>query len=376
MARTALDEMYGGTFQLSTGAASTMPLPSGVPGAARLIENIGNTFADLPDARELPIGGPVYVVWNNHTSGSALLLRDAAHGTLANLGNDDVATCYLIDNTTEAGTWIINTSTAAHSSAQTITVDQFHIELGPGINLGQNIRTLCNQQGYTGTNPARVQVFVGPQGSATVGAVGGLTAGGAAMDTGTFPAGSIIVLTVLANGYISGRGGNGGTGQPITGGTSASPTYGSVVNGADGGDGLYVRCDTALYNYGRVQGGGGGGSGGGAVGAITGPGGGGGAGYYPCARGPQGTYPTGQGFGGGGSGLKGRLNLAGLGGGTGNGAPAGTGGAGGDPGQNGNAASDGTAGIGQAGYAIKTLSSVTLTKVVAGNIDGSEGVLV
>jgi hypothetical protein len=196
------------------------------------------------------------------------------------------------------------------------------------------------------------------------------------MDTGTFPAGSIIILTVLENGYISGRGGNGGGGQPITGGTPASPTLGSVTVAAAGGDGLHVRCDTVLYNYGRIQGGGGGGSGGGAVGAITGPGGGGGAGYYPCARGSQGTFPANQGFGGGGHGTRGRLNKAGLGGGINNGAPAGTGGAGGDPGQNGNDSSSTAGGFGVAGNSISVdTSEATLTKVVAGNIDGPESTL-
>ena len=376
MARTALDEMYGGTFQLSTGTASTLPLPSGVPGAARLIESVGNSIADTPDARLLPVGGPVYVVWNNQTSGGTMLLRDAAHGTLANLGNHDVATCYLLDNTTEAGTWIVQTSTAAQSSAQTITVDEFDLELGSGLNLDINIRTLCDQQGYAGVNPARVRVWVGPQGSATVGVVGTYTNTiHPGMRTGTFPAGSIIVLTVLPNGFITGQGGDGGTGQPITGGTPSSPTYGSVVNGTDGSDGLHVACDTILYNYGRIQGGGGGGSGGGASGSVSGPGGGGGAGYYPSPAGLRGSVPVNQGFAYGGSGDKGRVNQAGLGGGHNNGAPAGTGGAGGDPGQNGNPASDGTSAFGQAGYAIKVDASVTLTKVVAGNIDGAEGVL-
>jgi hypothetical protein len=372
MPRTALDEMWGG-YIVAGNVDQLVPLPSGVPGAARLI-GATNTSVLLQDARLLPVGGPVYTVWNNHAS-LQCAVKDKAGTQLTLLNPDAVAVCYLVDNSTEAGTWIVENKQGSVSSAQTITVDEFTIEFGPGVNLGVNLRTMCDQLGYTGSNPARVNVFVGPQGSATTGAVGGLTAGGPAMDTGTFPTGSVVMLTVLDNGYISGRGGDGGDGQPITGGTVSLPTYGSVVVGSDGGDGLYVRTDTILYNYGRIQGGGGGGSGGLASGSVTGPGGGGGAGYFPCARGRQGTYPSGLGFSGGGNGARGVLNQPGLGGGVNNGGPAGTGGTGGEPGQAGGDSTPATGGYGQPGFAIKVASGVTLTKVVAGNIDGSEGTL-
>lgn len=374
MARTAIEEMWGGYHAQSVGSTNLLPLPSGVPGAARFIE-LKDGGCKLQDARLLEVGGPVYTIWNNQSGSGTAALQTAAGVTLATVAHDSVTQCYLVDNSTQAGTWVLRTANGSHSAAQTIAVDEFTFELAAGTNLGVNIRTLCDQEGYAGTNPVRVNVFVGPQGSATVGAVGGSTAGGEAMDTGTFPAGSIIILTVLANGYISGRGGAGGTGQPITGGTTASPTYGSVVVGGNGSDGLYVRCNTILYNYGRIQGGGGGGSGGGAVGAVSGPGGGGGAGYWSSPAGLEGSYVQSSGFSGGGSGDSGRLNAAGDGGGVGNGAPAGTGGAGGDPGQAGNDSSSTAGGFGQPGFAIKVLSSVTLTKAVAGNIDGAEGAL-
>jgi hypothetical protein len=372
MPRTALDEMWGG-YVVASNVDQLVPLPSGVPGAARLI-GATNTSVLLQDARLLPVGGPVYTVWNNQAS-LQCAVKNRSGTQLTLLNPNAVAVCYLVDNSTEAGTWIVENTQGAASSPQTITVDEFTIELGPGTNLQVNIRSRCNQLGYTGANPARVQVFVGPQGSATVGAVGNFTRGQPAMDTGTFPAGSVIILTVLENGYITGRGGTGGTGQPITGGTPSSPQYGSVTVAGDGDDGLYVRTNTVLYNYGRIQGGGGGGSGGGAQGSVSGPGGGGGAGYWPSPRGVQGSVPAGQGFGVGGNGQNGVLNTPGLGGGVSNGAPAGTGGTGGEPGQNGGDSSDTAGGFGQAGFAIKVASGVTLTKVVAGNIDGSEGTL-
>ncbi len=367
--------MWGGTYT-PTGT-SNLPLPSGVPGAARFIYNTNDSgVLTMPDARLLPTGGPLYTICNNEGGSGSVIIKDNASGSLLTMNNHEVAHFYLVDNSTQAGTWqVVEVGTASFSSAQTITIDEFTIEFGPGVNLDANIRTMCDDLGYAGTNPVRVNVFVGPQGAATVGAVGSSSTSSPALDTGTFPAGSIIILTVLANGYIAGRGGQGGTGQPITGGTPSSPTVGSVTVAGSGGDGLYIRTQTVMYNYGRVQGGGGGGSGGSAVGAISGPGGGGGAGHRKGAAGPAGSFPTNQGFGSGGDGLAGFLNHAGEGGGTSNGAPAGTGGAGGDPGQAGSNASDGTSGVGAAGFAIKVASGVTFTKAVAGNIDGSEGTI-
>ena len=373
MARTALEEMWGG-YHRSTVNDGTVPLPSGVPGAARFIDN-GVAAIRLQDARLLPVGGPIYTVWNNQVGGGVALLKDAAGSTLDTLNNDEVAQCYLLDNSTAAGSWVLQVTQGTQSSAETITIDEFTIEFGPGLNLAVNIRTMCDQLGYAGVNPARVNVFVGPQGSATVGVVGSTSTSIAAMQTGTFPSGSLIILTILDNGFVAGRGGTGGSGQPITGGTPASPTYGTVGDGGDGGDALHIQCDTVLFNYGRIQGGGGGGAGGGASGSISGPGGGGGAGHKFSARGPTGTIPPNQGFGFGGNGLLGVLNEPGLGGGVNNGAPAGTGGTGGLPGQNGSAASAGSGVVGQAGFAIRVDPAARLTKNVTGSIDGNEGAL-
>lgn len=371
MPRTALDEMWGG-YMVAGNVDQLLPLPSGVPGAARLI-GATNTSVLLQDARLLPVGGPVYTVWNNQAS-LQCAVKNKAGTQLTLLNPNAVAVCYLVDNSTEAGTWIVENKQGSVSSAQTITVDEFTIEFGPGINLGVNLRTMCNQLGYTGSNPARVNVFVGPQGSATVGAVGGLTAGGPAMDTGTFPAGSVIMLTVLENGYITGMGGRGGDGAAITGGTPSSPTRGTIVQAGDGRDGLHVQTDTILYNYGRIQGGGGGGSGSGGSGSQSGHGGGGGAGYFRSFGGARGNVPSGQGFSRGGNGLRGLLNSPGLGGGVNTGGTI-YGGTGGEPGQAGGDSHDTAGGFGQPGFAIKVAAGVTLTKVVAGDIDGSEGTL-
>lgn len=371
MPRTALDEMWGG-YMVAGNVDQLLPLPSGVPGAARLI-GATNTSVLLQDARLLPVGGPVYTVWNNQAS-LQCAVKNKAGTQLTLLNPNAVAVCYLVDNSTEAGTWIVENKQGSVSSAQTIAVDEFTIQFGPGQTRQVNIRTMCNQLGYTGANPARVHVFVGPQGSATVGVVGSNSPSNVAMDTGTFPAGSMILLTVLDNGYITGRGGRGGSGAPITGGTVSSPQSGSITVAGDGGDGLYVRTDTVLYNHGRIQGGGGGGSGSGVSGSRSGHGGGGGAGYTPSGNGARGGIPAGQGFSLGLIGDRGVLNQGGLGGGISQNAAV-QGGSGGDPGQPGNDSSDTAGGFGQPGFAIKVAAGVTLTKVVAGNIDGSEGTL-
>lgn len=392
--------MWGG-YHLHSTVDGLLPLPSGVPGAARFIE-CSVAGMKLQDARLIEKGGPIYSIWC-HSVGP-VVIKDAANTTLASVAGGtpgSVTNCYLVDNSTQAGTWKLVESTASVSSPQTILTEEFTFYLGYGIEIGVNLRTLCDQEGYDGINPVRVNVFVGPQGTATSGAVGGLgvvntgspaAQGGEAMDTGTFPQSSIIILTVLDNGYISGRGGKGGTGQPITGGDPQSPIYGFVGQAYNGSDGLYIRTNTVLYNYGRIQGGGGGGSGGGAMflagqHTTSGPGGGGGAGYLSSEGNSQGIYPTQNYqttiphfFSPGGDGIGGRLNQPGEPGGTSNGAPAGLGGAGGDPGQpghssSGNGMSTPVGAFGYPGFAIRVASGISLVKAVPGNIDGLEGAL-
>lgn len=327
----------------------------------------------MPDARDLPLGGPIYTIWNNHSG--TCNVTDNAGGALRTQALDEVTHYYLLNNSTQAGTWLVQTvGTASHSSALSTSYDEFTLEIGVGVALNLNIRTMCDQLGYAGSNAARVYVYVGPQGGATHGAIGADSTGGPSLDTGTFPANSLIILTVLENGYIAGRGGDGGQGQIISSVTSGTATYGAIGNGTNGEDALHIKCDTVLYNYGKIQGGGGGGGGGPASGLVSGPGGGGGAGYNGAPGGDQGTFPFQVGCSGGGNGNAGSLDLAGLGGGHNNGGPAGTGGAGGDAGSAGTQPTNGGTG-GQPGFAIKRDTSVTLTQAVAGTIDGAIGTL-
>jgi hypothetical protein len=120
-------------------------------------------------------------------------------------------------------------------------------------------------------------------------------------------------VTIINNGVVQGRGGNGGAGRngPGTGG-----------NGAGGGNALYVNRPTTITNNGTFAGGGGGG-------------GGGNGNQYTQPSGPPKapsftTTPLIGGGGGGGAGYPG-----GSGGSPNGGAGSSTGGGGGGPGQSG-----------------------------------------
>lgn len=84
-----------------------------------------------------------------------------------------------------------------------------------------------------------------------------------AFDTGVFPAGS--TLTLVNNGVILGRGGNGG-----------SNITGTATAGASGGPALRAQSLISIWNNNRIAGGGGGGGGGGGNDPNYGAGGGGG----------------------------------------------------------------------------------------------------
>lgn len=116
-------------------------------------------------------------------------------------------------------------------------------------------------------------------------------------------------VTIVNNGVIQGRGGNGGNG---------SPSPGTAPAGASGGSALYVNRPTIVTNNGTIAGGGGGG------------GGGGGSGPMPPAKNPN---TNGGGGGGGGAGFDGGTGGSGaLSGGTGSPGTSPAGGSGGGPG--------------------------------------------
>ncbi|PIO08639.1 hypothetical protein COU59_00850 [Candidatus Pacearchaeota archaeon CG10_big_fil_rev_8_21_14_0_10_34_12] len=163
------------------------------------------------------------------------------------------------------------------------------------------------------------------------------------LTTGVLPSGSRI--TLINNGYILGKGGEGG-GYP-GGKTSGNP-------GSDGGPALQINTSTSIQNNGIIGGGGGGGGAGGSGNCgecydDPGGSGGGGAGYNIGEGGHmpspnEGTYPGENGtlFNGGAGGEVTYIGSAEY-------LTAGDGGAGGNLGLNGNAGENGDAFPGGAG---------------------------
>ena len=122
-----------------------------------------------------------------------------------------------------------------------------------------------------------------------------------ALDTGTgWTAGDTI--TIINNGFIRGKGGNGGNGQAtVSDGNAKNPSpvpSGLAGNGQRGGHGLRLQFATTIQNNGSIHSGGGGGGGSAAqtylVGTQTyttsGAGGGGGAGQNIGTKGLAGTH--------------------------------------------------------------------------------------
>lgn len=143
-----------------------------------------------------------------------------------------------------------------------------------------NFRTLHDQifSVPTGDSPGeRVEIFVDDGG-----VIGSTSVTEYAADTGEWPEG--VELTLTVNGRIQGRGGRGGKG----GGTGSS----NGANGQDGGDALLVRYPITITGHGKIWAGAGGGGGGArskgppvADDVIAGGGsGGGGAGTDPGAE--------------------------------------------------------------------------------------------
>ncbi len=140
-----------------------------------------------------------------------------------------------------------------------------------------------------------------------------------AFDTGALPAGSNV--TIINNGKIIGKGGNGGTGYGWS--LWASYGYTSTVGtaGENGGNALKVQVNTIITNNGVIAGGGGGGGGGGYAynnyyfqnyASVGGGGGGGGQGYSPGTGGAGGSL-SGYSSANGNYGTSGTINSAGSG---------------------------------------------------------------
>jgi YD repeat-containing protein len=117
-----------------------------------------------------------------------------------------------------------------------------------------NLRTLANQNGYSGVTNATITFQVGA--AVTISGSPGAPNGGVGIDTGLWPTDKTIALTLQISGKVYGGGGIGGTGA----GTNAPASIPGI-----GGDAIYCRENMSITVNagGQVKGGGGGGGGGG-----------------------------------------------------------------------------------------------------------------
>ena len=149
-----------------------------------------------------------------------------------------------------------------------------------------NLRTAALAGGWNGTAPLTATITID---SGVI--VSSSSSSTPAFSTGTsaFPIGS--TLSIINNGSIYGRGGNGGIGADATTYTSGS----SATLGKNGGNAIDVRIPTSITNAGNIFAGGGGGNGGSATGGIAnvlaGGGGGGGGAGYPGGTGGTASQP-------------------------------------------------------------------------------------
>lgn len=231
-----------------------------------------------------------------------------------------------------------------------------------------NLRTLANQNGYSGITNATITFQLG-SGVTIMGAF----SGGTGIDTGTWPSATkSISLALEINGNVYGGGGQGGIGSDI-----------NLYSGSGGGDAIacHENISITVNAGGSVKGGGGGGGGGGGWMIDNGGGewesfrqGGGGGGGFP------------NGFGGDGAhvGATGTTSGGGAGGAASAGPrPSGAGGAGGGPAASGafGSASSGMetafivktspGGVGQGGYAIRK-NGKTVSVTNNGTIVGTQ----
>lgn len=350
-------EIWGGSRYVElTSDGYILPVPSGVPGACRFLEL---NPSDVPHLVFLPFGGYCrkgehLTIWNSNGANWVVVL-DQGLTVVAIVLAGQVGTFWLRDNSTAAGSWAVTLKSAAAGTSRTF--DRIPLEHTITSDVYDfNLRSYCDAHGYDGSKPASVRLTIGkPSYQYIVGSTNTLTY---AFDSGDWPAGS--TLLIVNHALVSGRGGDGGPGGPKN-----QLVLMEALNGLPGGDAMRLRLDTAIVNYRKIQGGGGGGAGAAGDGNAAGGGGGGGAGHGPSVGGAAGSG------GGAVQGLSGGAYGPGSGGGG-----AMSGAYGGDPGTGGNGSNSSPTFIGgaggEAGRSIVRSSGVTVTKIVAGTIVGSE----
>ncbi len=353
------DAWFGGSVDVSTaGPVYTIGLPWG-PGGKRLhvVRPSSATFAVLPLALFLRTGADIFRIVNAGTANLTIL--GILGTTFATLTPGQVADLHLPVLTVE-GLWqvYVRSGTATVGAALS---DREVVNLRLTSQNNVNLREYARSAGAFDDVPYAVTCTI-----AAGHVIGSTSTAVPAFDTGVWPAGTTIKLLLETGARICGRGGRGGRGGLV-------PPNAFNEAGQVGGTALQTSNNLTLVNRGFIQGGGGGGGGGTFV-AVPGCGGGGGAGYLASEPGLGGFGLGGSGQLAAGNGQGGSIGLGGLGGVLSGHNSGGNGGAPGQPGSPGGSLGTALTAAqgGAAGAAIRYLSTVIVTKVVAGTIDGPE----
>jgi hypothetical protein len=347
---TAAQEFYGQSFSAIFSADTRLRLPYGQGGARNGIYTATTTGKKLILPKALSylrgkVGAPLYVIGN--VGANTFSVADRSGNVVTAVTTGQVAQVGLLDDSTDDGRWFSIVTSGALGSTVALDRQPWNVIIAEQGTRPIVLRDILDVRGYDGTS--KVALFCEIQrirGSDSLSLP--------AIDSGSFPSGSHLLLMVRIR--LTGRGGGGGDGGAVPLGFGSS--------GEAGGPALTLRLDTGLVNEGVIAGGGGGGGGGDASPAVAGGGGGIGAGLLVGQPGKAGA---------GGGGREGSTG-AGIGVATAGGvvAGAGDGGAGALEGVAGTAGSGGHSTGGAAGKSILKKTGITLTKIRAGTITGSE----
>lgn len=279
MTHTALKEQYGGSVDVTLSTTTPYQCSHDSRHGCRRFYIIRPTvvgaIARLPNADYQTIGAnPSITIINRGTQD---LTVQTASGTLvgvlpANIGAEFYC-LYNIEalNLLGTPTWtflpMVNTTVGASLNTNRIP---FSITYTASSASAQTIvrNDIARTYGYVASDgPAAVTVTI----KSNV-VIGGGTTTTASFDTGSWPAGTTMMVMLESGSRIAGCGGTGGFGATSTGNAPTS--------GQNGGPAMRVRCTTAIVNSGVIAGGGGGGGGGARVfvGGVWIPGGSGGGG--------------------------------------------------------------------------------------------------
>lgn len=147
--------------------------------------------AKLPDARKINLGGlPILTVFCHSRDFDVV---DYDDNILVTLTAGECATLYILDNSTAAGEWIVINHVFGFQSSADIAYGRKRYDIYlTSSTYDFNVLNHCvNALGYDGVTPAAVRLTVGPH------LISASSAATYALDTGGFPTGSSVFITLL-----------------------------------------------------------------------------------------------------------------------------------------------------------------------------------